>query len=195
MNKVGLISLVLLLALGSLGISYAGWSNNLTISGTMKTASLPTSVYKAPSLSIPTSGQFTNPENAFSQNLVYTYCTSAKSQQYANFGFNIPVGSTIQGIQIDVIGYCNNSDAYITASMSSNGGSSFSATKTTTSFKGTSYMSNILGGNADLWGTAWSRTDISDLNFRLKLNSTGNMSGGHQFRIDYVKVTIYYTPP
>ena len=195
MNKVGLISLVLLLALGSLGISYATWSNNLTMNGTMTTASLPTSVYKAPSLSIPTSGQFTNPNNAFSQNLVYAYCTSAKSQQYANFGFNIPVGSTIQGIQIDVIGYCNNSDAYITASMSSNGGSSFSATKTTTSFKGTSNLSKSLGGPTDLWGTTWSGNYFSDLNFRLKLDSTGNMSGGHHFNIDYVKATIYYTPP
>ena|ERR1039457_5537051 len=195
MMKGGLISLVLLLALGSLGISYATWSNNLTINGTMTTASLPATVYQAPSLSIPTSGQFSNPNNAFSQNLVYASCSSAKSQQYANFGFNLPVGSSIQGIQIDIVGYCDNSDAYITASLSSNGGSSFSAAETTASFKGKSNLSNRLGGATDLWGTTWSGSYFSNLNFRLKLNSSGNMNGGHQFKIDYVKVTLYYTPP
>jgi len=195
MKKAGLICLVLLLALGSLGISYAGWSNNLNINGTLTTASLPVSVFKAPGLSIPTTGQFTNPNNAFSQDRVYASCTSAKSQQYANFGFSLPPGSSLQGIQIDVTGYCDNSDAYITASLSSNGGTSFSAGKTTTSFKGHNNMTNSLGGNTDLWGTTWSVNYFSDLNFRLKLNSTGSMSGGHQFKIDYVQATLYCTPP
>lgn len=195
MKKVGLISLVLLLALGSLGTSYAGWSANLNINGTLTTASLAAIIYKSPSLSIPPFGQFSNPDKVFSQDLIYASCTTAKSQQYANFGFSLPAGSSIQGIQIDVTGYCNNSDAYITASLSSNSGFSFSAAHTTTSFKGVKNTNNIVGGTADLWGTTWSVNSFSDLNFRLKLNSSGNMSGGHQFNIDYVQATLYYTPP
>jgi hypothetical protein len=38
MKKIGIICLLLLLAMGSLGINYASWSKNLTISGTMVTA-------------------------------------------------------------------------------------------------------------------------------------------------------------
>jgi hypothetical protein len=38
MKKIGLICLVLLMAMGSLGVNYASWSKNLTISGTMVTA-------------------------------------------------------------------------------------------------------------------------------------------------------------
>jgi hypothetical protein len=38
MKKIGLLGLVLLLALGGLGIGYAGWSQNLTMNATMVTA-------------------------------------------------------------------------------------------------------------------------------------------------------------
>ncbi len=44
MKKIWVLSLILLLALGGLGVSYASWSQNLTMNGTMVTATPPTAL-------------------------------------------------------------------------------------------------------------------------------------------------------
>jgi hypothetical protein len=57
-----------------------------------------------PGLSIPSEDLgFTNPSNAFASDDAYaTVNVTGRQQVYANFGFDIPAGSTIKGITVAV---------------------------------------------------------------------------------------------
>lgn len=193
--------MVLLVALGSLGVGYAKWSNVLTISSSMKTASLPTNVDKAPNLSIPTSGAFTSPDNAFisDNNRAYTIKENI-SQQYGNFHFSIPSGSTISGILVTIEGQCGK-DSYFDVQLSYDGTNFTPVTAGTPyrigNFNSSNDVIRSYGGSSETWArTPWAASDFNDGNFKLKLTSVGGqISNGKPLYVDYVHVTIYYTPP
>jgi hypothetical protein len=154
--------------------------------------SAPVSLDKAPTLSV-AGGQFTNPDYAFSQNSVYaTVSDTSKTQKYGSFGFNIPAGKTITGIQVTMTGHCSGKTANLTASLSWDGGTTFTTTELSGDFNSGSDITLSVGGNTDTWGRTWSYTDFSNL--VLKLVATGSMNGSHDFNIDYVHVTVFYVP-
>ncbi len=120
--------------------------------------------------------------------------------QATNFGFNIPVGSTIDGIQVYVersaqcVSSCSSEvrDARIRIIK---GGLVQSTDKAT----GTNWPSSdgvaTYGGVADLWGTTWSVSDINASNFGVAI-SAGRTSGGDKSaQVDHVSITVTYTAP
>jgi hypothetical protein len=148
---------------------------------------------KAPALSV-AGGGFTTPNNAFAQDSAYATMTAARTQQYGNFGFSIPAGATIRGIVVTPVGYCNNKSAAFNVSISWNNGTTFTAVKGTANLKGSSDITAPVGGATDTWGRTWSASEFNNASFKLKLTSTGSMNSSNPLKLNYVHVTVYYTP-
>lgn len=113
---------------------------------------------------------------------------------YGDFSISIPTGSTINGIEVRVEGYCETGSTtrqLEAVTLSWNNGSNFSSGKAITSFNGTESYKTI-GGSSDTWGHTWTVTEFSNTNFRIKLDAAVATTGNDLY-IDHVQVRIYYT--
>ena len=111
------------------------------------------------------------------------------------FGFGVPTDATIDGIEIQAefsasIGATN--VATLQLSISGNGGSSYTATKSNT-VTGTTDTTRTYGGATDLWGEAsFSEYATQDGNFYIKLEGKADLAFV-SCRLDLLQVKIYYT--
>ena len=117
---------------------------------------------------------------------------------YGNFNISsIPVGATINGIEIRVQGYCetgSGTERQLEAvTMSWNNGIDFSSGKAITSFNGTETYYTI-GNSSDTWGHTWSTSEFSNTNFRIRLDAA-TATTGYDLFINHLQVRIYYTVP
>jgi hypothetical protein len=115
------------------------------------------------------------------------------SHVYRNYGLNdIPESAEIEGIEVRLDwslswswgGGSNSIHVYL----SGDGGSSWTAPKTSSS-----PGNDTLGGASDTWGRPWSRAELSDDNFRVRLELDTTTS--RTFYIDWVPVRVYYHMP
>lgn len=111
------------------------------------------------------------------------------------FGFGVPTDATIDGIEIQAEFSANSGPtnvATLQLSISGNGGSSYTTTKSN-SVTGTTDTTITYGGATDLWGEAsFSEYATQDGNFYVKIEGKANLS----FiicRLDLLQVKIYYT--
>ena len=74
-------------------------------------------------------------------------------------------------------------------SLSWNNGSSFTSTKTAT-VDGTTDTNYTLGGSADTWGRAWTDSELSNANFRVRMDKS---TDSDTLNVDYLAVKVYYT--
>src|SRR5574342_219922 len=101
--------------------------------------------------------------------------TVGDKEDTATFAFGIPVGATINGIEIEIQGNAaggNNLDTVtIQVNLSWNAGTNYTAAKEYDFTKTTPVTTEtaILGGAADTWGRAWTDGEFSDANFRARL--------------------------
>jgi hypothetical protein len=110
----------------------------------------------------------------------------------STFGFGVPAGVQIDGIQVDVEGSCSkNKTVNYAVELSGNGGTGWSAARAET-FDGTTDVTQNLGGPADDWGWSWGVAGFSDANFRLRIYRT---TGNNDVRVDLLQVTVYYSVP
>ncbi|OGG50387.1 hypothetical protein A2704_05625 [Candidatus Kaiserbacteria bacterium RIFCSPHIGHO2_01_FULL_54_36b] len=118
-----------------------------------------------------------------------------QEQDYYNFGFDIPAGATVQGIEVAIEGQgVQQSDQIMSVKLSYDGGSNFSSTKTTGTFQ-TAGGDEIetLGGSTDTWGRSWSDTEFASGTFVLwAWNSS--VLGNRSIAVDQIRVKVYYTP-
>ena len=144
-----------------------------------------------------------NPAGALVDDLVTGGIDSAKcaifpqsvgySEIYYGFGFGIPSGATIDGIEVVVSGY---TDAHADVPLTFGIGLSGDAGGSWTSYQETSTLGfadadYILGGATDLWGKAWNDDNFSDGNFRLEV-ATRHDGKGDTVSLDSVSVKVYY---
>jgi prepilin-type N-terminal cleavage/methylation domain-containing protein len=160
-------------------------SFSITISG---------SLVKVPSASI-FGGGFTNPGFVYAQDGSYATTSSSSFQTYGGFGFSVPSGSTINGIAVTIVGHCSGKDAYIAPALSWNNGGNFTSSRSTTTFNNSTDLTLTSGDSTDTWGRTWSAAEIGDLNFVAKFTASGSMNGGHALQINYLYITVFYTPP
>ncbi len=113
-----------------------------------------------------------------------------------NFGFSIPSGATIDGIEVTIergVIAGNATDAHVRIVK----GGSISATNLTTgaTWNSGSMVVDTLGGPTELWGESWTSTDInaSDFGFAVALST----AGASPAQVDYIAIKVYYTaaPP
>ncbi len=141
-----------------------------------------------------------NPTDAYADDSAYATNADGAGDQhrYYNYGFSIPVGSKVEGIRVRLDWWVDDAggDNSMSAQLSWDGGSNWTAAKTDT-VEGTSEHTSVLGGAADIWGRIWTPDDLSNANFRVRLicDCTGATCSSRDFYLDWVAVSVYYTPP
>jgi hypothetical protein len=125
-----------------------------------------------------------------------TLCTNTGKDRHIfyNYGASVPAGATINGIEVRLDAWASSatSSPFICAELSWDGGTTWTATKTTATLT-TSQVTYILGTSSDTWGRTWSSGDFSNANFRLRLTDVAS-STARTFDLDYAAVQITYTP-
>lgn len=134
---------------------------------------------------------WTNSTNAYVSDDAYIVA-NAGSDVVNYCGFNLGItGSTIDGIEVAIEGYAT-AGREIDVSLSWDGGTSHTATQTTSMPNGGSEATYILGSNSNDWGRTWTDTELSNANFCVQLDATllalGNVN------VDQVQVRLTYHP-
>jgi hypothetical protein len=112
------------------------------------------------------------------------------------YGFSIPTGSTINGIEVQLYGIESpsgpNPDTAVlqvrvrkSGSVSSNLGDNWEIDA--------SSANRTYGGESQLWGLTWTATEINDEAFGAMLQVS--MDRGDDVLIDSLLITVYYTEP
>jgi len=137
---------------------------------------------------------WSNPSNAASSDDSYATAAVVFNQTHYlwcdDFGFSIPSGATIQGIEVKVeASYSGGFSCSLnhvrlikggTITGDDNGGQAVTGTDTVYTF----------GGAADLWGASWAYSDINASNFGAAVTATGAFSTA---RVDHIQIKVTYT--
>lgn len=138
-----------------------------------------------------------NPENAYTDGSGYAYNSNgaADRHRYYDYNFNIPAGSTIDGIEVRLDWWLDSTarTSSMSAELSWDGGTSWTASGTDTT-ETTSEHTAVLGSYSDTWGHPWTVDELSNDYFRVRLTCNSN-SAFRDFYLDWVPVRVYYTPP
>ncbi len=116
------------------------------------------------------------------------------SHDYYNYGFAIPAGATIKGIEVRLDWYLDsdNGTSSMGVELSWNGGANWTAAQTD-SVETTTEHTTTLGTPTDTWGRAWNPTEFSNGNFRVRVTCNSD-DPQRDFYLDWVSVNIYYAP-
>ena len=153
---------------------------------------------------------WTNPNLARTQNDAYaTLVTTTHNQrtdylQFQNFGFNIPAGSGINGIVVEIDRYATvtipggtvndeririiDATGTIIAGSEKSGGLSWPTSDAD--------LYQSYGGITDKWSlTDWTSAKINDPNFGIAIAAKTSVDPGATFNlfVDEVRITVYYT--
>lgn len=143
---------------------------------------------------------FDNPTYAYSDDLLHATNADGAGDQhrYYDYGISLPSDSKVEGIRVRLDWWVDDAggDNSMSAELSWDGGSNWTAAKTDT-VESTSEHTSVLGGAADTWGRTWTLDDLSDADFRVRLtcDCTGAACSSRDFYLDWVAVSVYYTPP
>jgi len=147
---------------------------------------------------------WTNPSYADADDGDWTQC-DIKTKSYGdwlrlvNFGFtttDIPVGSTINGIEVEKqrqaeAGSSIHDDSLYLRKTSGQVGDN----KANATVWGTGQATDSYGGSADTWGTTWNHSEIvGNSDFGLDFSAYNKNTTTQRYgEIDYVKIRITYT--
>jgi hypothetical protein len=125
------------------------------------------------------------------------YCLSIGRDMHLfyNYGFNIPGGRTINGIEVRLDAWADptTGNPKMCVQLSWDGGTTWTSAKTTANLT-TSEQTYTLGSTSDTWGRTWSSTEFSNANFRLRITNVASDTST-DYRLDWVPVRVTYTPP
>jgi hypothetical protein len=121
-----------------------------------------------------------------------TSCDDAGKDKhdFYGFGFAIPVGATVDGIEVQLQSKVDSTSGSprMCIQLSWDGGLTWTAAKNTVILS-TTEKTYLLGGLADLWGRAWTPTELADLRIRV-INIAS--STARDFSLDWLGVRILY---
>ena len=124
-----------------------------------------------------------------------TSCTNTGKDRHRfwDFGFSIPGGSTIAGLEVrlDARADSTSGTPRMCVQLSSDGGTTWTAAKTTPTL-GTAMASFTLGGTADTWGRTWTSANLANANFRLRVINVAS-STSRDFFVNWVAVRPHLT--
>ena len=159
--------------------------------------------YKSPTATGEDYNQWTLPTNAYSSNNNYASETTAgQEQDYYNFGFSIPSGATIDGVEVSLEGQCsgemiiNGDRVDVKVDLSDNGGTSYGTKKIKSFSNFGSDVTQTLGGPTSgntYWGLTLTDTDFSNVNFRVRIEMDRVTGGATGIFLDHIQVKVYYT--
>lgn len=145
---------------------------------------------------------WSNPGNITADDASYAVNTPGQSPsdylEATNFGFSIPVGSTINGIYVEIEVKASQ-DLPFSHSVGDNsvrliqGGAIGGTDESTYPHWPTAEGYNIYGSSSDLWGLSWTVAQINASNFGVALNVI-TVNFGADAYVNYVRITVYYSP-
>jgi hypothetical protein len=110
-----------------------------------------------------------------------------------NFGFSIPAGAIIKGIQVDVTGFCDKNEAvadkeiYLQKNSNLLGSNMASVNLWPTSIETRTY-----GGDMELWDYSWNPSDINFTQFGVFIKLKNTTTLVPTVSIDGVSMTVFY---
>ncbi len=126
-----------------------------------------------------------------------TSCTNTGKDRHIfnTYGFAIPAGSVVNGIRVrlDTRADATAGNPFMCVELSWNGGTSWTATKSTTTLT-TAEATYLLGATSDTWGRTWASGDFSNANFRVRITNVAS-NANRDFSLDWAAVEVTYTPP
>ena len=114
---------------------------------------------------------------------------------FSGYDFSaLPPNVTITGVQTRLDWWLDSNlgTNSLGVELSWNGGVSWTSAKSITDEPTSIFNSDTLGGSADLWGHAWTASELSSANFRVRLTANATQ-GTRDFFLDWVPVRIYYS--
>lgn len=150
-------------------------------------------------------GFATNPTGAYASDGLFavdtnsgtntsTSCTSNGKDKhvYSNYGFSLPNGATVMGIEVRLDARVDSSSNSPTmcVQISRDGGVTWTAAKRTATLT-TAVAQYVLGSASDNWGFNWTPGDLSNTNFRVRVINTAS-STVRDFSLDWVAVRVSY---
>lgn len=145
-------------------------------------------------------GDWATPTNIYTSNNAYAEIDIPPEGlsdwlRATTFGFSIPAGSTINGIEARFEKRAENSlirdwDTKIVKAGSEQGDDKGQAGWPTTD----TYV--VYGGAADLWGLTWTPAEINASNFGVSISARSySPTTTYYALVDHVQIKVYYTPP
>jgi choice-of-anchor B domain-containing protein len=115
---------------------------------------------------------------------------------FSNYTISLPPGVAIKGIEVRLDAFVDavaSNAPVMCVQLSWDGGTTWTSIKQTATLT-TSETSYVLGGTADTWGRAWTATNLSNTNFRVRVSDVASGSGANtrDFSLDWVAVRISY---
>ena len=139
-----------------------------------------------------TSGGWTNPTYAYSDNTQYADGAGGVNHCWYNFSIpTIPSNSTIRGIEVKVEGHRHpdaGTNSYLSMNLTKDASTAVGNRKNSGVPLATTDTVYTFGSNTDLWGTSWSPSD-----FGTNFGITDVCSSGNQLFIDYITIEVYYS--
>ena len=140
---------------------------------------------------------WTNPSNAASRDNSLATTTGTLSTRYlkaTNFGFSVPSGSTINGIEVIFAKAYNVSGNQSRVSIVKGGviGSTDLADTTAEGKVGT-WSTSSVGGTSQLWGEIWAYSDINSSNFGVVISLASSHGKSVTFEVDSIKIIVNYS--
>jgi len=114
-----------------------------------------------------------------------------------NFGFSIPTGATIDGIEVEIERRATGDqlvkdDSLYIVKSDGNYGSSNKAD--TVNLWPTTDTYKTYGSPSDLWGETWTAEDINSSNFGVGISAHCYfVDYGSKAEIDHIRITVYYS--
>ena len=173
----------LLLATYSMGPNNGSMFSNVIASGSVST--------------------WTNPGNSSASDDVYATNTSnlpsngdhSDYRRVTNFGFDIPSNFVIYGLVVEVERNDITSKAKDYAARIVKNDTIRTTDKSNAAGWGANDSYTSYGGATDLWGEIWTANDINSANFgfAIAIKRSGGGATPITAKIDYIRITIYYT--
>jgi len=136
-----------------------------------------------------------DPAGAYDDGGAYASNTFALGERhrYYDYGIAIPPGCTVTGIEVRLdwwLSWISGGGSSLSVDLSWDGGTSWSSQQSDSN-QTTTEHTVILGGAADLWGRgSWSSSDLSDANFRARIEMGGGFLA--TFYLDWAPIKVYY---
>ncbi|MBI5040659.1 MAG: hypothetical protein HZB57_05515, partial [Gammaproteobacteria bacterium] len=123
-----------------------------------------------------------------------TSCTNTGKDKHSfyNYGFSIPVGAAIKGIEVKLNAKADSTSGSpkICVQLSWDGGTTWTTAKNTATLT-TALVDYTLGTSADTWGHAWSVTELGDTKFKVRVIDVSSNTS-RDFSLNYVGVKVTY---
>lgn len=111
------------------------------------------------------------------------------------YGFSIPAGATIHGITVEIRQKADTTPTELQGIVALYKAGVVAGSGDATPLLTATATTVTLGGPSDLWGTTWTPAEINAADFGVYFHVSQNLSsGGDNCYVDFIRVTIDYTP-